>query len=51
MSMRVAALEADTNKSKTNQADIKAIREEVDALPHAHALTDPCEVVFSGVPT
>ena len=51
LSMRVAALEADTTKSKTNQPAIKAIREEVDALSHAHALTEPCEVMISGVPT
>ena len=51
LSMRVDAVEAHTTKSKNNQAAIKAIREEVDALSHAYALTDLCEVMISGVPT
>ena len=51
LSMRIAALEADATKSKSNQADIKAIRQEVDALSHTHALTDSCEIMVSGVPS
>ena len=51
LSTRIAALEADSTKSKSNQADIKAIREEVDALSHTHALTDSCEIMISGVPS
>ena len=49
--MRIAALEAGTTKSKSNQADIKTIHKEVDALSHTHAVTNLCEIMVSGVPS